>query len=93
MFKFVREGETQQFQCPTVSWLPVMDAFLHVHDADVSTLIKVRWCLRVVGAVYHLGGGGRRGERERERERERGGRWREEGEWRRRKERGGRRVR
>jgi len=65
MFKFVREGETQQFQCPTVSWLPVMDAFLHVHDADVSTLIKVRWCLRVVGAVYHLGGGGRR-ERERE---------------------------
>ena len=66
MFKFVREGETQQFQCPTVSWLLVMDAFLHVHDADVSTLIKVRWCLRVVGAVYHLGG-----ERERERERER----------------------
>ena len=59
-----------------------MDAFLHVHDADVSTLIKVRWCLRVVGAVYHLGGG-----------RERGGKWREEGNWRRRKERGGRRVR
>ena len=62
-----------------------MDAFLHVHDADVSTLIKVRWCLRVVGAVYHLGGGAR--------ERERGGKWREEGNWRRRKERGGRRVR
>ena len=66
MFKFVREGETQQFQCPTVSWLLVMDAFLHVHDADVSTLIKVRWCLRVVGAVYHLGGGARERERERE---------------------------
>ena len=43
-----------------------MDAFLHVHDADVSTLIKVRWCLRVVGAVYHLGGGARERERERE---------------------------
>ena len=66
MFKFVTEGETQQFQCPTVSWLLVMDAFLHVHDADVSTLIKVRWCLRVVGAVYHLGGGARERERERE---------------------------
>ena len=73
MFKFVREGETQQFQCPTVSWLPVMDAVFHVHDADVSTLIEVRWCLRVVGAVYHLGGGGRR-------ERERGSKVEEEGE-------------
>ena len=47
-----------------------MDAVFHVHDADVSTLIEVRWCLRVVGAVYHLRGGERR---------ERGGKWREEG--------------
>ena len=54
-----------------------MDAVFHVHDADVSTLIEVRWCLRVVGAIYHLGGG----ERERGREEGSGGRWRgEEGE-------------
>ena len=48
-----------------------MDAVFHVHDADVSTLIEVRWCLRVVGAVYHLGGGEREGER-REVEKEEG---------------------
>ena len=58
-----------------------MDAVFHVHDADVSTLIEVRWCLRVVGAVISSG---RRGEEGKGREVERG---------RKEEERGGRRVR